>query len=83
MTENNLNPQTMQMLEIKEEGREQLLQKLSQNYLSTGKYAKNQVSISPTIMSSLIAASGAGLTALSAGFSSTLFMAPENPAMLM
>ncbi|MFD2254891.1 hypothetical protein ACFSJM_11190 [Lactococcus formosensis subsp. bovis] len=83
MTENNLNPQTMQMLEIKEEGREQLLQKLSQNYLSTGKYAKNQVSISPTIMSSLIAASGAGLTALSAGFSSTLFMATENPAMLM
>lgn len=83
MTENNLNPQTMQMLEIKEEGREQLLQKLSQNYLSTGKYAKNQVSISPTIMSSLIAASGAGLTALSACFSSTLFMATENPAMLM
>lgn len=83
MTENNLNPQTMQMLEIKEEGREELLQKLSQNYLSTGKYAKNQVSISPTIMSSLIAVSGLGLTAISSSLSPKLYITNARPESLM
>lgn len=83
MTEKELTSHNMKLLEIKGEGREQLIKKLSQNYLSTGMYAKKQMSISPTVMSSLIAASGIGLTAASSNFSSTLFMATANPDLLM
>ncbi len=42
MTEIKLEPQSMQLLEINGEGREQLIQKLSQNYLNTGRYTKNK-----------------------------------------
>lgn len=73
----------MQLLEISEEGREQMLKKLSLNYLRTGRYTKNQMSISPTIMSNLITTSGIGLTAISTNFSSKLFMASSNPDLLM
>jgi len=83
MTEKELENQNMQLLEIKGEGREQLIQKLSQNYLSTGRYTKNQMSVSPTVMSSLITTSGIGLTAISADLSSKLFMATANPNSLM
>ncbi|MHC5250664.1 hypothetical protein [Enterococcus sp. LJL90] len=41
------------------------------------------MSISPTVMSSVIATSGIGLTAISSSFSSTLFMATANPDLLM
>lgn len=83
MTEEKFEQQTMQLLEIKGDGREQLIQKLSQNYLNTGRYTKNQINISPTVMSSLIATSGIGLTAISSNFSSTLFMATANTDLLM
>ena len=83
MTEIKLEPQSMQLLEINGEGREQLIQKLSQNYLNTGRYTKKQMSISPSVMSSLITTSGLGLTALSKNFSSKLFMATANPDLLM
>ncbi|OUZ15510.1 hypothetical protein A5868_000421 [Enterococcus sp. 12F9_DIV0723] len=83
MAENNLEHQSMQLLEIKGEGTEQLIQKLSQNYLSTGRYTKNQMSISPRVMSSLITTSGIGLTAISTNLSSKLFMATANPELLM
>lgn len=83
MTEKKLEQPSIQLLEIQGEGRKQLIQKLAQNYLSTGMYAKNQMSISPTVMSNLIATSGIGLTAISSSFSSTLFMATANPDLLM
>lgn len=83
MTEIKLEPQSMQLLEINGEGREQLIQKLSQNYLNTGRYTKKQMSISPTVMSSLITTSGLGLTAISKNLSSKLFMATANPDLLM
>ncbi|MGX2946982.1 hypothetical protein [Enterococcus alishanensis] len=83
MGEKNLEHQGMQLLEITEEGREQLLQKLSLNYLKTGKYTKNQISISPTVMSNIIVTSGVGLTVISTQFSSKLFMATSNPDLLM
>lgn len=83
MTEKNLEHQRMQLLEIEGEDKDQLIKKLSQNYLSTGRYTKNQMSISPTVMSSLITASGIGLTAISTIFSSKLFMATANPNSLM
>jgi hypothetical protein len=83
MTEEKVEQQTMQLLEIKGDGREQLIQKLSQNYLNIGRYTKNQINISPTVMSSLIATSGVGLTAISSSFSSTLFMATANTDLLM
>jgi len=83
MGENNLEHQSMQLLEINEEGREQLLKKLSVNYLKTGRYTKNQMSISPTVMSNIIVTSGIGLTAISTQFSSKLFMATSNLNSLM
>lgn len=42
MTEIKLEHNSMKLLEIKGEGREQLIQKLSQNYLNTGDTRKNK-----------------------------------------
>ena len=83
MTETDLEQQNMQLLEIKGEDREQLIQKLSLNYLKTGRYMENQMSISPTVMSNLVISSGVGLTAVSTNLSSKLFMATANPELLM
>ena len=60
-----------------------ILEKMNMEYLSTGKFVKDQMSVSPKIMSSLMLSGGAAGTVASAAMSSSLFMATANPATLM
>lgn len=60
-----------------------ILESLTTEYLMTGKYTKDQMSISPKILSSLMLCGGAAGTALSAAMSTSLFVATANPATLM
>lgn len=69
--------------EFNGEIQQRILDKLNMEYLSTGKFVKDQRSISPKILSSLMLSSGAAGTAISATMSSSLFMATANPATLM
>ena len=69
--------------EFNGEIRQRILDKMNMEYLSTGKFVKDQRSISPKILSSLMLSSGAAGTAISATMSSSLFMATANPATLM
>ncbi len=69
--------------EFNGEIRQRILDNLNKEYLLTGKYVKDQRSVSPKILSSLMLSSGAALTAVSATMSSSLFMATANPATLM
>ena len=69
--------------EFNGEIRQRILDKLNMEYLSTGKFVKDQRNISPRILSSLMLSSGAAGTAISASMSSSLFMATANPATLM
>jgi hypothetical protein len=57
---------------------------LQKGYLATGNYVADAKAVSPQgAMSLAVAGSAVGATALSAAFSSTLFMATANPATLM
>ena len=69
--------------EFKGEIQQRILDKFNTEYLSTGKFVKDQRSISPKILSSLMLSSGAAGTAVSAMVSSSLFIATANPATLM
>jgi len=74
----------MAVFEFQGQLRELMLADLRSGYLSTGNYTSDGKAISPQGMRSL-ALAGAGGTgvAVSAAFSSTLFMATANPATLM
>ena len=69
--------------EFNGEIRQRILDNMNMEYLLTGKFVKDQRSISPKILSSLMLSSGAAGTAVSAMMSSSLFMATANPATLM
>jgi hypothetical protein len=69
--------------EFNGEIQQRILDKMNLEYLSTGKFVKDQRSISPKILSSLMLSSAAAGTAVSATMSSSLFMATANPATLM
>lgn len=64
--------------------RELMISELRTGYLATGNYLPDAKAISPQGAVSLVVAGAAtGATALSAAFSSSLFMATANPATLM
>ncbi|MCI2956765.1 hypothetical protein MN032_03580 [Agromyces atrinae] len=64
--------------------RELMISSLREGYLTTGNYLSDAKTVSPQgAMSLAVAGAAAGATALSAAFSSTLFMATANPATLM
>ncbi|MDX2375201.1 hypothetical protein M4I32_00085 [Microbacterium sp. LRZ72] len=64
--------------------REQMIASLRDGYLATGSYVADARAVSPQgAMSIAVAGAATGATALSAAFSSTLFMATANPATLM
>ncbi|WP_344187543.1 hypothetical protein [Kribbella karoonensis] len=64
--------------------REQMISSLREGYLATGSYAPDAKAVSPQgAMSLAVAGAATGATALSAAFSSTLYMATANPATLM
>ncbi len=69
--------------EFNGEIQQRILDKMNMEYLSTGKFVKDQRSISPKILSSLMVSSGATGTVISAMVSPSLFMATANPATLM
>ncbi len=64
--------------------RDLMISSLREGYLTTGNYVPDAKAVSPQgAMSLAVAGAAAGATALSAAFSSTLFMATANPATLM
>lgn len=64
--------------------RDLLISSLRESYLTTGNYVADAKAVSPQgAMSLAVAGAAGGATALSAAFSSTLFMATANPATLM
>ncbi|UOR00393.1 hypothetical protein MUN77_09430 [Leucobacter allii] len=64
--------------------RDVMISSLREGYLATGNYVSDAKAVSPQgAMSLAVAGAAAGATALSAAFSSTLFMATANPATLM
>jgi hypothetical protein len=61
-----------------------MISSLREGYLTSGNYVSDAKAVSPQgAMSLAVASAAAGATALSAAFSSTLFMATANPATLM
>lgn len=74
----------MAVFEFQGQLRELMLADLRSGYLTTGNYTSDGKAISPQGMRALaVAGVGGGATAVSAAFSSTLFMATANPATLM
>jgi len=69
--------------EFNGEIQQRILEKMNKEYLSTGKFVKDQISVSPKIMSSLMLSGGAAGTAASAKMSSSMFMTFADPAKLM
>ncbi|MCD7100714.1 hypothetical protein [Pseudoclavibacter sp. 13-3] len=64
--------------------RERMISSLQTAYLTSGSYLSDARAVSPQgAMSLAVAGAATGATALSAAFSSTLFMATANPATLM
>ncbi|TCC30139.1 hypothetical protein [Kribbella speibonae] len=64
--------------------RELMISSLREGYLATGTYVPDARAVSPQgALSLAVAGAATGATALSAAFSSTLFMATANPATLM
>lgn len=64
--------------------RDLMISSLREGYLTTGNYLADAKAVSPQgAMSIAVAGAATGATALSAAFSSTLFMATANPATLM
>jgi hypothetical protein len=60
-----------------------ILDKLNKEYLSTGRFVKDQMGVSPKVLSSLMLSGGAAGTAASGAASSSLFVATANPSTLM
>lgn len=69
--------------DFNDEVQKKIFDKLNTEYLSTGKYVKDQVNISPKILSSLMLSGGMAGTMASAAVSSKLYMATADPATLM
>ena len=67
------------------EVQQKIIEKMNKEYLSTGKYIKDQMSVSPKILSSAILSGGVVGTAASSVMSSSLFIIGNeiNPATLM
>lgn len=64
--------------------RDLMIASLREGYLATGNYVSDAKAVSPQgAMALAVAGAATGATALSAAFSSTLFMATANPATLM
>lgn len=64
--------------------RELMISSLREGYLATGRYVADAKAVSPQgAMALAVAGAATGATALSAAFSSTLYMATANPATLM
>ena len=66
-----------------DEMQQSILDKMNKEYLSSGKFVKDQMSVSPKILSSMILSSNVAGTVASATVSSSLFVATVNPATLM
>ncbi|SJM65361.1 hypothetical protein [Agrococcus casei] len=72
------------LLEFQGELKDQIVANLHGGFLSTETHASGARAVSPQSMKSLVVSgSAAGATALSAGLSSTLFVATANPSTLM
>ena len=69
--------------EFNGETQQRILAKMNKEYLSTGKFVKDQMSVSPKILSSLMLSGATAGTVASATMSSSLFMATANPDTLM
>ena len=69
--------------EFNGEVQKRIIEKMNMEYLSTGKFVKDQMSVSPKIMSALMLSGGTAGTAASAAASPSLFMATVDPAALM
>ena len=72
------------VFEFQDQLRDLIVSGLRDSYLAIGSYAPDAKAVSPQgAMSIAVAGAAAGATALSASFSSSLFMATANPATLM
>ena len=69
--------------EFNGEVQQKILDSLNKEYLSTGRFIKDQMSVSPKVLSSLMLSGGAAGTAVSTAMSSSLFIATANPTTLM
>ena len=63
--------------------KQKILDKMNAEYLSTGKFVKDQMSVSPRIMSSLMLSGGVAGTASSSAMSSKMYMTFADPSKLM
>jgi len=79
-TDNNEN---VYLVEVKDESKELILDKLKTEMFATGKFFPDQRSVSPVVMTSLLAASGVTLTGASAAVSPKLFMATASSSELL
>jgi len=61
--------------EFSGEVKQAILDRMNREYLATGKFVRDQMSVSPKIMSSLMLSGAAAGTAVSASMSASLFMA--------
>jgi len=75
----------MELVISKFEGeiQQRILDKLNTEYFSTGKYVKDQMSVSPKVLSSLMLSSSVVGTGISSAISPQLFIATANPKNLM
>lgn len=69
--------------EFNSEIQKKILDKMNTEYLVTGKFVKDQISVSPKVWSSLMLSGSAAGTAVSSAMSTSLFIATANPATLM
>ena len=70
--------------EFKGEIQQRILERMNKEYLSTGKFFNDQMSVSPKIMSSLMLSGGVAGTVASAAMSSSLFISTAaDPSNLM
>jgi len=69
--------------EFSSEVQKGILDKMNLEYLATGKYFKDQMSVSPKVWSSLVVSGGVAGTAVSSAMSAKLFMATAPVSSLM
>jgi len=78
-----MNPNEIIVSEFNEEVKKKILDKMNMEYLNTGKYVKDQMSVSPKLLSALMLSGGIAGTTASSAVSSSLYMATANPDTLM
>jgi len=71
---NSNNKENVCLVEIKDENKKMLLDKLKTDMFLTGKFFPDQRSVSPTVMTSMLASVGFTFTSISSSMSSKLFM---------